>query len=438
APTAAPVVTATPLDRGAALAWEAVAGAARYEIFRSEGVHGCDFGKTRVGETAATEFIDGGLLNGREVFYVVVPVGADEACSGPASACGAVTPQPAANLTLDADSVELIPSTGDQDPVLDNCEAAEVAFDVVNVGSGALTAVTLVGVEPLSHPEIAITTSFPVVLAPSLAECASVTGAFALTAAGLSFNDAVEFRVDLAADELPGVRSHLLRLSGSESDLESHAEKTFAFESDLEDWQVVAGTFERSSAGGGAGGTAFYIASSSDLPDQCDGIRSPPLELSPTSTLSLSTHFDIEPPFIIDEFVFWYDRANLGVRRLANGQRAPVSPDGGRLYNATGSAGTCETTNQDGWADAMPTWAESTWSAAALGSAGAAGELVQLDLRYGTDIAVEGSGFRFDEVTLTDFALVVPDAQPDVCLPPDIFADDFESGDTSAWSTTVP
>jgi hypothetical protein len=438
APASPPVVVATPLDRGAALAWEPVAGASAYEVFRAEGVHGCNFGKVKVGETTGSGFVDGSLLNDRQVFYVVVPVGADPTCTGPASSCVAVTPQPAANLTVDTASVELALTTGDGDPALDNCESAELSFDVVNIGSGALTNVTLVGVDPLSHPEIAITTSFPVVLTPSLPECASVAGSFAFTAAGLSFNDVVEFRVEVTADELGGVRSQVLRLAGSESDLESHATKTFGFESDLEGWQVVAGTFDRAQAGGGAGGSAFYLASSSDLPDQCDGIRSPLLQLSPTSTLSLSTNFDIEPPFIIEDLVFWYDRANVGIRALTNGQRTPVSPDGGRLYNASGSAGSCETTNQDGWADAMPTWAESTWSATALGAAGFAGELVELELRYGTDVAVEGSGFRFDEVNLTDFGLVVPDGQPDICLPPDIFADGFESGDTSAWSTTVP
>ncbi len=63
----------------------------------------------------------------------------------------------------------------------------------------------------------------------------------------------------------------------------------------------------------------------------------------------------------------------------------------------------------------MPAWAESTWSAAALGQAAASGAEVRLDVGYGTDPAIEGTGFRFDEVTLTDVELVVADAQPDAC-----------------------
>ncbi len=50
-PTAAPSVTAARFDKSVDLSWTAVAGAASYEIFRTEGVFGCDFGKVRLGET---------------------------------------------------------------------------------------------------------------------------------------------------------------------------------------------------------------------------------------------------------------------------------------------------------------------------------------------------------------------------------------------------
>ncbi len=439
APTGPPVVSATPLDRGARLTWSAVGGTDRYQVFRTDGVHGCDFGKVKVGETTATEFLDAGLRNGREVSYVVLPVGTDATCTGSASACVAVTPVAGAHLALDPGSVALNALDGDLDPFLDNCETAELAFDLVNLGNGPLTDVTLVDVQPLSHPQVLVTTSLPVVLTPSLATCESVTGSFGLAAEGLSFNDTVEFRVDILADEFGGLaRSYVLRSTGAEIDIESLGEKTFGFEDDLEAWEVDSGTFDRTDEGGGAEGSAFYLASSADLPDQCDAIRSPLLLLSPSSTLSLWNQFDIEPPFVIEEFVFWYDRANVGIRDVATGQRTPIAPDGGRLYNASGSGGSCETNSQDGWANAAPSWAESTWSPTALGAAEIAGKLVQLDVRYGTDVAVEGAGFWFDGVTVTDLGLVGPDGQGDVCPPTIVFADDFESGHTGAWSITVP
>jgi hypothetical protein len=138
------------------------------------------------------------------------------------------------------------------------------------------------------------------------------------------------------------------------------------------------------------------------------------LRLSSTSTLSLSTQFDIEPIF---QGQIWYDRANVGRYDVATGVRTPVSPSGGRGYNASGANGTCGTTGQPGWAGSATSWAQSTWTANALGSAGAAGDLIQLDVRYGTDSVLQGFGLHFDEVTLTDVDVQVADTQSDSCVP---------------------
>ena len=86
-PASAPVVQAQGVDLGAELAWPAVAGTARYKIFRTDGVHGCDLGKALVGETTGTTFEDSGLQNGREYYYVVAGFGASDSCMGPASDC---------------------------------------------------------------------------------------------------------------------------------------------------------------------------------------------------------------------------------------------------------------------------------------------------------------------------------------------------------------
>ena len=61
----------------------------------------------------------------------------------------------------------------------------------------------------------------------------------------------------------------------------------------------------------------------------------PVMVLSATSTLTLHNNFDIEP-FYVPGGV-WYDRANIGVHEVTTGTRTAVSPDGGRLYNASGS-----------------------------------------------------------------------------------------------------
>jgi hypothetical protein len=107
APTAKPVVTATAGARSATITWTPVTGAAEYWILRTDGVHGCNFGKTRVGRVAANaplSFTQTDLLDGFTYYYSVVPVGGAaplpapapvapaEACAGPMSDCAGVTP----------------------------------------------------------------------------------------------------------------------------------------------------------------------------------------------------------------------------------------------------------------------------------------------------------------------------------------------------------
>ena len=74
-PTAAPDVTTTSGDTSISLSWGAVAGATEYEVFRTEGIFACDFGKVKIGSTAGTSCTDTGLQNGRDYSYVVIPKG---------------------------------------------------------------------------------------------------------------------------------------------------------------------------------------------------------------------------------------------------------------------------------------------------------------------------------------------------------------------------
>ncbi len=102
APTARPSVSASAGVRSATVTWDAVPNAAEYWVLRTDGVHGCDFGKTRVSRVAGTSprtFTQSGLLDGRTYYYSVVPVGGvvaagvgHDACAGPVSDCAAATP----------------------------------------------------------------------------------------------------------------------------------------------------------------------------------------------------------------------------------------------------------------------------------------------------------------------------------------------------------
>ncbi|MCP4572506.1 MAG: hypothetical protein GY838_09175, partial [bacterium] len=410
-PTSSPVVTATPGDKSVGLSWTSVAGATKYQVFRTEGVFQCDFGKVKLGETTGTTWNDSGLQNGREYSYVVIPIGGADPCMGPGSLCANVSPAAGPGVTVATGSAVLTITSGDGDDYLDNCENASMTFDVSNSGLGTLTNVRLLEVTP-SNAGVVITSALPSAVSPStLAEGQTGSASFTFTAGGLSVGETLTFQVEVTADEMTASHFADLTVLSTETDLSFVPSTTYSFETDTEGWTTIQGTFDRASTGGGAGGTSWYEQSSANLADQCDQIQSPVMVFSATTTLSLSNNYEIEGIYTNNE---WYDRANVGIVDTT-GTRTLVSPDGGRLYNATGVNGTCGTSGQDGWADVATTWAASTFSTGALGSAGLAGEAVQLDIRYGTDALQHFYGFRFDEVTVTDVSFQGADGQSDTC-----------------------
>ncbi len=443
-PLTAPVVTAMALDRGAELSWPAVTGAESYRVFRTESVFACDFGKVWVGDTTDTSFIDSGLKIGQEYSYIVTAMGDGDSCFGPASDCTSATPVSGSNLAVDlvaSGAVNLV--VGDDDAFLDNCEEGAVTVAVANIGTSNQTNVRITDVRVVDHPEIAITSPLPLPVSASLGACDVGTAGVVFYAEGLILGDLVDIEVDVTSDELsPQIRTQTVGfgVAGAESDLQNFASKTFSFEADGEDWQLIEGTFDRTTTGAGSGGdgTTFYRASSANLGDQCDHIRSPVLTLAETSTMSLWTNFNIEDD--AGGTGPWYDRANVGVYDVVSGSRTLVEPSGGRDYNASGANGNCGTSGQRGWAGTMQSWATSSFDATALDSAEIAGDFVQLDVRYGTDPLEHPDGFWFDQVTVTNVGLQVADTQSDACTaaPSVIFADSFETGTTSNWSITRP
>jgi hypothetical protein len=231
-------------------------------------------------------------------------------------------------------------------------------------------------------------------------------------AAGMTFNQATQFRIDVTADQLGGqVRSVIATVANVESDWQATPSQTFGFETagDLEGWQIVQGTWTQATVNGGAGGTTRYVRSSTAVDGACDIIRSPVVRMNAASALSLSTFFTIEG----QSGGIWYDRANVGLVNVASGAAPPVSPGTGRLYNASAGSGGCVNGTQPGWAGTMASWAASGWTAANLNPP--PGGIVQLEVRYGTDGALALNGFRFDQVTLTNFERQVADVQSNVC-----------------------
>lgn len=91
-PTAAPVVTAEPIDLGARLQWNAVARAHRYRVYTTDSERACDVGKILIGETTETEFSALDLQPDRDQHFVVAAFGASDSCMGPTSSCTTVRP----------------------------------------------------------------------------------------------------------------------------------------------------------------------------------------------------------------------------------------------------------------------------------------------------------------------------------------------------------
>jgi hypothetical protein len=76
-----------------------------------------------------------------------------------------------------------------------------------------------------------------------------------------------------------------------------------------------------------------------------------------------------------------------------------------------------------GWCGSPQPWLESV-----VDMADYAGQTVQLRFRLGTDVAVGRPGWDIDDVSI----------QTCVADEPPMFADGFETGDTSGWSQTAP
>lgn len=433
-PTAVPVVTASARDRGVALSWTTSAGATGYRIYRTDGVFQCSFGKELIATVTGTEYFDFGLKNGHNYYYQVVPMGPADECFSVASSCTTGTPAGGANIAFVVDNATATGLSGDSDSFIDNCESTQVTVPVSNIGTGTQTNVRLVSVVSTSHPSSVIQTSFPAPVTASLAACAEANATFSFIGDNLEFGETLTFLVEVTSDELGGeTRIGEVSFTNLEADFQNFATKTFNFDTTTEEWTTVQGTFARDNAGGGANATPFYMESSSFLDNQCDVVRSPPVRLTATSTMELFNQYNIEP----FDGTQWWDRANISVLPLG-GSRTVVSPSGGRAYEASGTGGVCGLDFQPGWAGANATWGSATWNASALQSVTFAGQVVQLEVRYGTDPAANNFGFRFDQLTLTNFDLGVADAQTNVCAAVPIFADGFESGSTSAWTSDFP
>jgi len=382
-------------------------------VYQTEGPNGANFGKIKIGTTTGTTFRTTTLQNGRPYFFSVMPVGSNLSCLGLMSTPIPVTPVAGANVGFGPGNTVAI-TGGDGDAFLDNCETATVGFNVENTGTGPLTNVRLVAVTFLTHPTSVLQTTLPATVAATLADCASAAGSFAFVLQGATNNQTRQIRIDITADQLVGqVRSQVISIGGLETDAVAVATRTYNFDTNFSGWTIATGsTYTREAPGANA--TPFHVHSSALLNDQCDLIRSPAIGLKANSTLSLFNRYVTETPIPIP-----YDRANIGIVDLGSGARTTIIPSGGRLYELPAGTpnGACVTGNQAGWAGSQGAFAQSTWNSGAMNPGGVfTNKRVQIEAAYGTDPGLAEDGFRFDEVTVTNFDDLVADVQPNACV----------------------
>ena len=409
-PTEAPNVSVTATDKGAVVSWDAVTGADSYDVYRTDGVFACDFGKIKVGNTTDTTFTEIGLQNGRTYYYSVVAVGTNTACFGPMSTCASVVPAAGPNLLLNQ-GTSLTINTGDGDLFLDNCESATMSFSVANNGTGQLANVQLLSVTPLTHPLTTIDTTLPLTIAATLDECDTAQSSFDFTLHGGSFGETTQLLIEVGADGITGTRTMIVSIPQIETDATAVATRTYSFETDFEGWNITSGIYTRKTPG--ANGTGFHLSSSENVDNACDVIDSPTILLTGTSTLSLWERYTTEPPNPIP-----YDRANVGIRDLGSNTRTTIVPSSGHLYDLPQPTinGVCVTAGQGGWAGNSPTFLQSNWNAAATNPGGTfTGKIAAIEVGYGTDSGLSLAGFDFDEVTVTNFQDLGPDQQSDTC-----------------------
>lgn len=159
APSTAPAnVTAIPGNNQISLSWDAVPGAARYWVLRTEGHAGCNYGKALIADPTATSYVDTEVVNGRAYFYNVVAVAPSNSCFGPA--------QPTCASAIPIGGQPQIQVPGNIN-IGDVCvgSSASPTLNVCNTGKADLMVSSITSSNPSFSVSIP-TSNFPVTISP--------------------------------------------------------------------------------------------------------------------------------------------------------------------------------------------------------------------------------------------------------------------------------
>jgi len=488
-----PNLNATAGNNAADLAWNAVPGATRYWIYRND--IGCDAGFNRIAEvTGATAYTDTTVVNDIAYYYVIQAVAASDACVGPISTCETVVPIPC-EVPLEPSALT-VAAAGDHQITLNWTVGGPVA-DTYNIyravgicpGSGYEQVAT--GIAATSWVDTSVSGqvdyAFVVTASDITAGCesaqsncdsASTTGACtqAPSFGGLQTVDnpaANACSLDLAWDPaaihcsgpaaydvyrstdsafVPGpdnrIASGLGGTTFDDSDVVTGESYTYVVRatdtangsgegntirvSGVPTGPIAIGTWTdnagddgdaklttespwSATAGQGVTGAGYETGNYSS--NTCAAATTPTLTLGPDPQLSFWSKYDIEEN---------WDKGLV-----------QVSTDGGSTWqrvnvNYPGSVGyendECDLGTGDFFNGTNTTWSEYTASLVVWADSD-----VLLRFVLSTDGSVVGDGWWVDDISITDVAVA-----GECTTQFGLFADGFESGDTTGWDMTTP
>jgi Peptidase family M28 len=397
-PVDPPIVTSG--NNTAVISWTAAAGVTNYVVERAATCAGPFAG---IASVTGTGYEDTSVVNGGAYAYRI------RTCPTQVSDCVTASPSAAASVEYQAGSASLTNDSGDHDAIADNCELVTVQLNLVNDGNVPLDNVRLASVTS-SNPAVRIASAIPQ-LAGSLAPGATapVSFKFYLGRDGISAacGDPLGFTVTATSDQSPA-STRAFSLTAERSTVDGPL--TYGFETDMSGWSTIAGVVNR--VGGGApGSTGSSLHFRTAVNNDCNGVQSPTIEPTATSTMSMYVDYILENGN--------YDRANVRAVDAATGEKFLLSPTGATYNTAADSNLLCDNLgNLKGWSGSFASWRQANFDLSPY-----AGKEIKIEARESTDASVTGSqGFWMDLVQVTNATQINCDAQSETCaaLPPEV------------------
>ena len=123
---------------------------------------------------------------------------------------------------------------------------------------------------------------------------------------------------------------------------------SYGFESDFSGWSTTAGLVTRA-AGGAPGSTGASLHFRTGLNNDCNGVLSPIIKPTATSTMSMYVNFGLETGN--------FDRANVRAVDAKTGEQFLLTPTGALYTTTSGPPLLCDNLgNLKGWSGSAATW----------------------------------------------------------------------------------